>query len=204
MSKKSNAKGKIVRRLGINIYGNPKYDRLLKRKPSLPGAGKKARRAKISEYGKQLIEKQKLKFAYGLSEKQFRNLFIKAKHVGGVTGDNMLVLLERRLDNIVFRLGMATSRPQARQLVAHGHILVNGKKLDIASYSVKNLDKISLVEKEKIRNVVVEVVAKNPNVVPDWLVMAKDKLEGFVERMPVRGDIPTIADEQQVVELYAK
>ncbi len=204
MSKKKKAKGKIVRRLGINIYGNPKYDRLLKRKPALPGAEKKGRRAKMSEYGKQLIEKQKLKFSYGLSEKQFRNVFIKAKHEGGVTGDNMLVLLERRLDNVVFRLGMATSRPQARQLVAHGHILVNGKKLDIASYSVKNLDKVSLVEKEKMRNVVAEVIAKNPNVVPDWLVMAKDKLEGFIERMPVRADVPTIADEQQVVELYAK
>ena len=116
MARNSTAKGKIARRFGVNIYGNPKYDRLLKKKPHPPGEPKKGR-VRQTEYARQLAEKQKLKWAYGLSERQFRNLFFKAKTQSGVTGHNMLILLERRLDNVVYRLGMATSRNQARQLV---------------------------------------------------------------------------------------
>ncbi len=204
MARNSTARGKIVRRLGTNIYGNPKYDRLLKKKPNGPGEPKKGR-VRQTEYGRQLQEKQKIKFAYGLSERQFRNLFQKAKAMQGVTGHNMLILLERRLDNVVYRLGMAASRSQARQLVGHGHILLNGRKVTIPSAVVRASDTVAVKEKKSTRDLLRRLLAENASrPVPPWLSLSRDDMVGTVSVLPARDVIPTIAEEQLVVEFYSK
>ncbi len=204
MARNTTPKGKIIRRLGINIFGNPKYDRLLKRKPDSPGP-KKKRRPKQSEYGKQLIEKQKIRFSYGLSEKQFRNVFFKAKAMKGITGDNMLILLERRLDNVLYRLGMASTRSQARQLITHGHIKVNDIKVNIPSFLVKIDSEISVIDREVSQNLAKRLFSLNPHQQnQEWLEFNSEKLIGTIKRFPNRDEIPTIADEQIVVEYYSK
>lgn len=204
MSRNLKPKGKIVRRLGVNIFGNPKYDRLLERKPRPPGEIKK-RRPRISEYARQLLEKQKIRFAYGLSEKQFRIVFANAKKLKGVTGDNMLSLLERRLDNVVYRLGMASSRSQARQVVNHGHIVVNKKRVDVSSYIVNAEDIISVKNKESSKKLVQELISHTINrEVPEWLTLSKVDMTGKVNRLPEKVDISPIGDEQLVVEYYSR
>ncbi|MFP4331578.1 MAG: 30S ribosomal protein S4 [Alkalispirochaetaceae bacterium] len=204
MARNSTAKGKIARRFGVNIYGNPKYDRLLKKKPNPPGEPKKGR-IRQTEYARQLAEKQKVKWAYGLSERQFRNLFYKAKTMKGVTGHNMLILLERRLDNVVYRLGMATSRSQARQLVSHGHILLNGRKVTVPSATVRPGDKISVKQKKGTTELLRRLLADNASrPVPPWLTISKDDMVGSVEVMPARDMIPTVGEEQLIVEFYSK
>ena len=142
MAKTNQPRGKLVRKFGENIFGNPKYDRLLNRKPYGPGQHAQSRRGKISNYGTQLREKQKIKFMYGLLEKQFRITFKKAEKIKGETGTNMLQLLESRLDNVVYRLGFAPTRPAARQMVNHKHFLVNGVIVNIPSYVLKPGDAI--------------------------------------------------------------
>ena len=205
-NRKNVPKGKLVRRLGINIFEQPKYDKLLKKKPHAPGMhGPKKKRTKQTEYGKQLIEKQKLKFAYGVSERQIRNIFEKAKTMPGITGDSMLSLLERRLDNVVFRLGLAGSRTQARQMVGHGHFHVNGRVVNIPSYSVRGGDVVSVKERESITKLVREQYAKHSGKAKStWITFAEDALRATVDHLPRREEIPTIANEQMVVELYAK
>lgn len=204
MARNTKAKGKIVRRFGVNIYGNQKYDRLLRRKPAPPGEPKK-KRVRQTEYGRQLNEKQKLKFAYGLSEKQFSNLFYRAKSMRGVTGDNMLQLLECRLDNVVYRIGMATSRAQARQLVSHGHILHNGRKVTIPSALVRAGDTIGVRDRKATRDLVRRLMADNSSrPVPPWLSVSRDDLTAGVTVLPTRDVIPAVADDQLVVEFYAK
>ncbi len=204
MARNSTARGKIVRRFGLNIYGNQKYDRLLKRKPAAPGNPKRGR-VRQTEYGRQLVEKQKLKWAYGLSERQFSNLFYKAKAMKGVTGDNMLMLLERRLDNVVYRIGMATSRSQARQLVSHGHILLNGRKVTIPSALVRPADKVSVRDRKPTKDLLRKLMADNSSrPVPPWITVSRDDLQGTIEVIPSRDVIPTIAEEQLIVEFYSK
>ncbi len=204
MSRNLEPKGKIVRRLGANIFGNPKYDRLLERKPNAPGEVKK-RRPRISEYGKQLAEKQKIRFAYGLSEKQFRIVFANAKKMKGVTGDNMLSLLERRLDNVIYRLGMASSRSQARQIVNHGHVKINSRKVSIASCVVKADDIITIKEKDSSKQLIQNFISGNINrEVPEWLTLSKVDMTGTVTRLPEKTDIQPVGDEQLVVEFYSK
>ena len=204
MARNSTARGKIVRRFGLNIYGNQKYDRLLKRKPNGPGNPKRGR-VRQTEYGRHLNEKQKLKWAYGLSEKQFSNLFYKAKTMKGVTGDNMLMMLERRLDNVVYRLGMATSRAQARQLVSHGHITLNGRKVTIPSAVVRPADMIAVRDRKPTKDLVRKLMADNSSrPVPPWLTVSRDELQGKVEVNPTRDVIPTVAEEQLIVEFYSK
>ena len=205
-NRKNVPKGKLVRRLGINIFDQPKYDKLLKKKPHGPGMhGPKKKRTKQTEYGKQLIEKQKLKFAYGVSEKQIRNIFEKAKTMPGITGDSMLSLLERRLDNVVFRLGLAGSRTQARQMVSHGHFHVNGRVVNIPSYSVRGGDVVSVKDRESIKKLVRDHYAKHSGKAKStWIQFAEDALRATVDHLPRREEIPTIANEQMVVELYAK
>ncbi len=204
MARQETAKGKIVRRFGVNIYGNEKYDRLLKRKPKPPGEPKKGR-IRQTEYGRQLFEKQKLKWAYGLSERQFSNLFYRAKVMKGVTGHNMLILLECRLDNVVYRLGMAGSRSQARQLVSHGNILHNGRKVTIPSALVRAGDEVQARERKATQDLVRRLVADNSSrPVPPWLSISKDELKGVVSIIPTRDLIPTIAEEQLIVEFYSK
>lgn len=204
MSRNLAPKGKIVRRLGINIFGNPKFDRLLERRPNPPGETKR-RRPRLSEYGRQLVEKQKIRFSYGLTEKQFRIVFRNAKKMKGVTGDNMLFLLERRLDNIVYRLGMAATRTQARQIVNHGHIRINNRKVNIPSYIVKTNDVITVKEKDSSRKLLQELIAGNiDREIPEWLSLSKVDMTGKINRLPEKTDIPTVGDEQLVVEFYSK
>lgn len=205
MARNTKARGKIVRRLGVNIYGNAKYDRLLKKKPQKPGQEKGYRaRGKVSDFGRQLLEKQKLRFSYGLSEKQFFNTFLKSKKLKGLTGDNMMILLERRLDNVVYRLGMAATRAQARQFVGHGHIRLNGKRSNIPSIVVREGDSIDVRDSEASRKIIRECLAHGNQVMPAWLSIDGDALKGKVERLPYRTDIPTAANEQMVVEFYSK
>ncbi len=197
------AKGKIVRRLGVNVFGNPKFERLLEKRPNPPGMHSR-RRGRLSDYGTQLVEKQKLRFHYGLAERQFRTVFAKAKNMGGITGDNMLILLERRLDNVVYRMGMAATRSQARQLVRHGHLDLNGRKASTPSQLVSAGDKITVKGRKSSQAMVHNALEANHRDVPAWL-MADEKADaGMVIRLPERSEIPTVADEQLIVEFYSK
>lgn len=160
---------------------------------------------KVSEYGMQLKEKQKAKFIYGVLEKQFRAYYDKAKTMPGVTGENLLGLLERRIDNVVFRLGLASTRRQARQLVSHGHITVNGKRLDIPSALIKVGDVIGVKEKSRGTALFKEIAeSKNALSVPAWLTADIENLTGSVTRFPNRDEIDIPVDEQAIVELYSR
>lgn len=206
MSRFRGPKGKIVRRFGVNIYGNPKFDRLLARRQNPPGmhGGNKGRR-KISEYGKQLIEKQKLKYTYGLRERQFRVTFKRALRHKGITGDNLMIMLESRLDNTVFRMGMAPTRDAARQLILHGHLKVNNRRVNIASFQITQNDTVTVKESTRSRGLVQRYVDENISAeIPEWVSVDRDNLKATVDRVPLREEIPTIANEQLVVELYSK
>jgi small subunit ribosomal protein S4 len=203
MSGIKKARGKIVRRLGVNIYGNPKFDRLLERKPHGPGLHGK-RRKRVSDYGLQLLEKQKLRFCYGLTEKQFRTVFARAKRMPGITGENMMQLLERRLDNVVYRLGFAKSREQARQMVKHGHFRLNGVKATAPSMLVSASDQIAVKDKGNSQQMVKDIVETTTSEVPGWLQADASALQALVLRDPERSEIETVADEQLIVEFYSK
>ena len=160
---------------------------------------------KVSEYGLQLKEKQKTKFVYGVLEKQFRNYFEMASNKKGITGTNLLQILESRLDNVVFRLGFACTRPQARQLVTHGNFAVNGKKVDIASYLVKPGDVVSVLENKKDNPVIKESVEKTAGlVIPEWLDLDIKNLSAKVVRVVNREEIDLPVEEHLIVELYSK
>lgn len=160
-------------------------------------------RKKVSEYGTQLREKQKTKRFYGLQETQFRNLFDKAVKKKGITGENLLILLETRLDNVVFRLGFGSSRKEARQLVTHGHFLVNGKKVDIPSYTCDAGDVIQVKEKSTASPKFKEIKEMTISV-PSWMTVDTEKLEGKVIALPTRDEIDTAVSEYLIVELYSK
>ena len=163
------------------------------------------RRRKESEYGLQLREKQKAKFIYGVLEKQFRSYFKRAKAMEGVTGENLLQILESRLDNVVFRLGFARTRKEARQTVSHGHITVNGHRVDIASYRVRPGDLIAVADKAKEMLVIKSALVSNERVsVPAWLEVDIEKLQGSVLALPTREQIDLDINEQLIVELYSK
>ena len=160
---------------------------------------------KVSEYGLQLKEKQKAKFIYGVLERQFRNYYEKAKKMPGVTGENLLTLLERRIDNVVFRLGIATTRRQARQMVTHGHITVNGKRLDIPSALVKVGDVIEVSEKSRSNELFKAMKeTKNALSAPAWLDADQENLKGSVTRFPNREEIDIPVNEQSIIELYSR
>lgn len=162
-------------------------------------------RKKISEYGRQLKEKQKLKFIYGVLEKQFRHIYERAEKMEGQAGANLLTLLELRLDNIAFRMGLSMTRREARQLVTHGHFNVNGSRVDIPSYRVKIGDVISLRENSKKSNKFKEIVeATNGRLVPTWLEVDKENLTAKVVRLPVKEDLDYEVEEHMIVELYSK
>jgi small subunit ribosomal protein S4 len=162
-------------------------------------------RGKRSEYGIQLREKQKVKWMYGLLESQFRGTFTRADRLKGITGTNLLVLLERRLDNVVFRLGFSNSRSQARQLVRHNHFLVNGRRVNIPSFLVKKGDTVSVKEKsQKIASIVESMEAVARRGVPGWLELEKNRFSGSVKSLPVREDLTMPISEQLIVELYSK
>jgi small subunit ribosomal protein S4 len=205
MAKTQTTKGKIVRKFGENIFGNPKYDRLLNRKPYAPGQHGQGRRSKLSNYGTQLREKQKIKFMYGLLEKQFRLNFVKADKMKGETGTNMLQLLESRLDNVAYRLGFAPSRPASRQLVSHKHFLVNNKVVNIPSYLVKQGDVIEVRDKSKKMDIILESMRRiKGDMDLPWLELDKAKLRGTFVAVPDRDEMQLTVNEQLVVELYSK
>ena len=205
MAKTQTTKGKIVRKFGENIFGNPKYDRLLNRKPYAPGQHGQGRRSKLSNYGTQLREKQKIKFMYCLLEKQFRLNFVKADKMKGETGTNMLQLLESRLDNVAFRLGFAPSRPAARQLVSHKHFLVNNKVVNIPSYIVEQGDVIEVRDKSKKMDIILESMRRiKGDMDLSWLELDKAKLRGTFVAVPDRDEMQLTVNEQLVVELYSK
>ncbi len=179
--------------------------------PSVMGIDKKSKRnpkparRKQSEYGRQLTEKQKVKFIYGMLEKQFRRYYEMAVKMPGVTGENLLQVLESRLDNVIFRLGLANTRRESRQMVSHGHILVNGKRLDIPSYRVKVGDVITLKETTKSSDRIKDIVeANSTRTVPKWLDMDKNTLTGKVIALAAREDIDFEVEEHLIVELYSK
>lgn len=163
------------------------------------------RRRKESEYGMQLREKQKVKFIYGVLEKQFRGYFNKAKRQPGITGENLMRILESRLDNVVFRLGFARTRKEARQTVSHGHITVNGKRVDIPSYRVRPGDVVAVADKAKEMLVIKSALVSNERMqVPAWLEVDIEKLQGNVLSLPNRDQIDLDINEQLIVELYSK
>lgn len=163
------------------------------------------RRRKLSEYGMQLREKQRAKSMYGVLEKQFRKYFTMADQMKGVTGDNLLILLERRLDNMVYRMGFARSRDQARQLVCHGHFSVNGRRVDIPSFLVRQGDTVGVVEKSRKSATITESMeAVERRGVPEWLMLEKDKFQAKVMAYPSRDQLTMPINEQLIVELYSK
>jgi small subunit ribosomal protein S4 len=175
------------------------------RRAYAPGQHGQARRRKSSNYGEQLREKQKVKRIYGIAERQFRGYYYKALRLKGVTGENLLVLLERRLDNIVYRLGFASDHAEARQLVRHGHFSVNGKKVNIPSYLVRANDVITVREKSrKVKRIEESMSGVDRRGVPQWLELDKEKFEGRVKGMPAREDFTMPIREQLIVELYSK
>ncbi len=202
MARYTGPRTRISRRFGVPIFGNSKY---LERRPYGPGVhGPKSRR-KHSDYAIGLIEKQKLRYFYGLMERQFRNAYEKALRMRGVTGEKLLQILEGRLDNLVYHAGFALTRPAARQLVAHGHVKVNGRKVDVPSFAVKVNDVIEVRD----HNVSKQLAAKNvegatSRVVPDWLSVDKAALKATLLRVPSRDEINPIANEQAVVEFYSR
>ena len=205
MAKINTPRGKLVRKFGENIFGNPKFDRLLNRKPYGPGQHAQTRRGKISNYGTQLQEKQKIKFMYGLLEKQFRITFKKAEKLKGETGTNMLQLLESRLDNVVFKLGFAPTRPSARQLVSHKHFLVNGIAVNIPSYTLKPGDSISVRDRSKKMDIILDSIRTiKGDIGISWLDLDKAKMTGIFLNVPERDQMNLTVNEQLVVELYSK
>ncbi|MBD1380141.1 30S ribosomal protein S4 [Metabacillus arenae] len=191
---------KLSRRLGISLSGTGKE---LEKRPYAPGPHGPGQRKKISEYGLQLQEKQKLRHMYGVNERQFRNMFDRASKMTGIHGENFMVLLESRLDNIVYRLGLARTRRQARQLVNHGHILVDGSRVDIASYQVKPGQAVSLREKSRSLSIVKEAIEAT-NFVPEYVSFDADKLEGTYTRLPERSELPAEINEALIVEFYSR
>ncbi|AHD06095.1 30S ribosomal protein S4 [Paenibacillus larvae] len=199
MARYTGPKFKLSRRLGISLSGTGKE---LKR-PFPPGQHGPTQRRKVSGYGMQLMEKQKLRHMYGLNEKQFHNLYNKAIKLRGIAGENFMILLESRLDNLVFRLGFANSRAGARQLVSHGHVTVNGKKVDIASYQVSVGDVIGLRERSRNLKSIKEAL-ENRNFLPAYLEFNEQALEGKFIRLPERSELAQEIDEKQIVEFYSR
>lgn len=169
-----------------------------------PGQHGLSRRAKVSEYGVQLREKQKIKRSYGLLETQFRNYFEKANKQKGITGENLIKLLERRLDNVVYRLGFASSRKQARQLIRHRHVLVNNVLVDIPAYLLRAGDMIQIKDKSKKLDAIHNSLKRVKDNTYNWLTVDKATLSGTFVQVPERADVPLNANEQLVVELYSK
>jgi small subunit ribosomal protein S4 len=205
MARYTGPRARVSRRLGTNIWGTKGETVALDKRPYPPGEhGRTRRRGNVSEYLLQLQEKQKARFMYGLSEKQFRNLYSEASRKDGVTGENMLRFLELRLDNVVYRAGWAATRPQGRQFVGHGHVSVNGKRVTIPSYRVRKGDVVTM--RDKAREFVVlqwnrEVLDRRP---PAWLESSDDGFAMTVLDVPHRDQIDVPVREQLIVELYSK
>jgi len=203
MARYTGPRVRISRRFGIPIFGPSKY---LERRNYGPGVhGPKSARRKHTDYGLGLIEKQKLRFFYGLMEKQFRGVYEKALRRRGVTGEQMLQILETRLDNVVYHLGFANSRAAARQMVSHGHICVNGRKVNVPSFALKVNDIVTVKNNNVSRQLGTKgLEVSTSRVVPDWMSLSKEEFKGVVMRIPTRDEINPIANEQAVVEFYSR
>jgi small subunit ribosomal protein S4 len=202
MARYTGPRTRLSRRFGIPLFGPDKY---LERRNYGPGVhGPKSRR-KHTDYGLGLIEKQKLRYFYGLMERQFRGVYERALRRRGVTGEQMLQILETRLDNVVYHLGFAITRAAARQMVSHGHVKVNGRKVNVPSYALKVNDTIELRESNVSRQLATKnLELSTSKVVPDWLTLNKEAFKGVVLRIPTREEIQPIANEQAVVEFYSR
>jgi len=201
MARYTGPRTRIARKFGEAIFGP---DKVLSKKNYPPGQHGNGRKKKTSEYGIQLREKQKAKYTYGVLEKQFRNLFEKASRTKGIKGEVLLQLLEARLDNVVYRLGLAPTRAAARQLVSHRHICVNGKVVNIPSYSIKAGQIVSVREKSKSLEVIVDALNGFNHSKYPWMEWDKSTMAGKFLHMPDRTDIPENIKEQLIVELYSK
>jgi len=203
MARYTGPKTKVSRRYGVLLGGSP---RAFEHKPYPPGMhGPKGSRRKISEYGTALAEKQKLRFQYGVLERQFRRYFETALKTRGVTGLILLQLLETRLDNVVYRMGFAKTRSGARQMVSHGHINLNGRKTDISSATLKVGDVVSVRTKDGSKRLAQRGLDQTQIIEsPDWLLVDKEALSGKVVRIPTREEINPVVNEQLVVELYSR
>ncbi len=202
MARYTGPRVRISRRFGVPIFGPSKY---LERRSYPPGVHGPKTRRKVTDYALGLIEKQKLRYYYGLMERQFRRVYEQALRRRGVTGEQMLQILETRLDNVVYHLGFATTRAAARQMVTHGHITVNGRKVNVPSYALKVHDVVAV----RPHNVSRQLALRNlelatSRAVPGWLSLDKDALKGVLLRIPTRDEINPIANEQAVVELYSR
>ena len=201
------AKCRLCRREGGKLFlkGEKCYNGKcpFEKRPMAPGQHGLARK-KVSEYGQQLREKQKVKRIYGVQEGQFRSYYEKADRMKGITGENMLSLLERRLDNVIYRMGIGVSRAQARQLVNHGHFLVNGRKVNIPSYIIKVGDVVTVKESKNSNKFFEELKASKGGNLPKWLEFDNTKLEGKILALPERDDIDSQISEHMIVELYSK
>jgi small subunit ribosomal protein S4 len=202
MARYTGPRTRLSRRFGVALFGPDKY---LERRNYGPGVhGPKSRR-KHTDYGLALIEKQKLRYFYGLMERQFRGVYERALKRRGVTGEQMLQILETRLDNVVYHLGFAITRAAARQMVSHGHVKVNGRKVNIPSYGLKVNDVIEVRESNVSRQLATKNLEQSTSkVVPDWLLLNKDAFKGTVVRIPSRDEIQPVANEQAVVEFYSR
>jgi small subunit ribosomal protein S4 len=202
MARYTGPRVRISRRFGVPIFGASKY---LERKNYGPGVhGPKARK-KHTPYGLGLIEKQKLRYYYGLQERQFRGVYERALKQRGVTGETMLQILETRLDNVVFQLGFSNTRAGARQMVSHGHVTVNGRKVNVPSYACKVNDVIEIKNTSVSRQMATKgLESSTSRTVPDWVSLNKDGFKGTILRVPTRDDIQPIANEQAVVEFYSR
>ncbi|MBT8777498.1 MULTISPECIES: 30S ribosomal protein S4 [Akkermansia] len=203
MARYTGPRDKVSRRFGVALFGSTKA---LEKRPFPPGQhGMRAGRKKKSDYGVMLAEKQKLRFQYGVLEGQFRKYYAEAARRRGITGDILLQLLELRLDNVVYRLGFSNTRAGARQLVSHGHITVNGKKTNVASYSCRPGDVIAVGGKASSQQLATRSLdLTQATVVPDWLECDRDKLTGKVARVPSKEEIAPIVNEQLIVEFYSR
>src|SRR5262245_17416835 len=198
MARYTGPRVRISRRFGLPMFGPTKY---LERRNYGPGVHGPKRRPKLTEYALGLLEKQKLRYFYGLQERQFRGVYERALRRRGVTGETMLQILETRLDNVVYHLGLANTRAAARQMVSHGHIKVNGRKVAIPSFALKVGDVIEVRDANISRQMASKSLEMSTSrVVPDWMSLNKDALRGTVMRIPTRDEIQPIANEQAVVE----
>ncbi|WP_321990952.1 30S ribosomal protein S4 [Marispirochaeta aestuarii] len=205
MARTTTAKGKMVRRFGINIFGQPKFDKLLTKKSHGPGKSpRERRRVKLSDYGQQLMEKQKFRFCYGVSERQFRNIYSRAKGMGGITGNNMIELLERRFDNVLYRIGWTSTRAQARQLIGHKHLMVNGKSLNIPSALLRPGDTIQVKDRKAIKELIRGNIANANISTAPWTSSNPDALEGCFLAVPNSEDTQPAGKIQMVVEFYSR
>ena len=201
MAKYTGPKTRMYRKFGEPIYGP---DKVLSKRPNPPGQHGNDRRRKTSEYGTMLAQKQKAKYTYGVLERQFRNMFEQASRSSGVTGEELMQLLERRLDNIVYRLGIAPTRAAARQLVNHKHIVVDGQVVNIPSYSVKPGQVVGVREKSKSLEVIADSLAGFNHGKYAWIEWDENTKSGKFMHLPERADIPENIQEQLIVELYSK